>query len=146
MKTDIVGALEEKGRAGEKWIEPKSQLTMVLLVSVALAVTGCESDGGKPAAKPSSTDIGQPTYAGELASAASLSGRWFQEGKATSISVGPDGQHLTITNAYGKKLSGYMDSNHEIVIYSLGIRGVMRGHISHGGRRISWSYGVEWTR
>jgi hypothetical protein len=43
MKTNIVDALERNARAGEKWIVPKSQLTMLLLVCAALAVGGCET-------------------------------------------------------------------------------------------------------
>jgi hypothetical protein len=123
MKTDIFGALERKSR-----------LTTLLLISVALAVSGCESNPGLLA------------NAVEPAAAIGLSGRWFQDGKATSISVAPDGQHLTITNQYGQKLSGYVDNNHELVISSLGIRGLIRGKVGHGRRRISWSNGVEWTR
>jgi hypothetical protein len=49
---------------------------------------------------------------------------------------------VTIINEQGQRASGYMAGNQELVISSLGIR----GHVSHGERRISWSNGTESTR
>jgi hypothetical protein len=70
------------------------------------------------------------------------SGRWFHDGKPTSISVSSGGRNVTITNEQGRSSSGYMASNHELAISSLGIR----GYVGHRERRISWSNGTEWTR
>jgi hypothetical protein len=132
-------------RAGEKWIEPKSQLTMLLLVSFALAVGGCESNPGEPVARSSflsQADAGQPAYAGGSGFAVGLNGLWFHNDRQTSISVQPDGRNLTIINEQGRRSDGYATSPREIEIPSLRIK----GHVSHGGRRISWTNGTEWTR
>src|SRR6266513_2508754 len=59
------------------------------------------------------------------------------DGQPTSIDVSPDGRNVTIINEQGQRASGYMSGNHELVISSLGIR----GHVGHGGRRISWANG-----
>jgi len=68
-----------------------------------------------------------------------LSGRWFHDGRPTSVSVSPGGS-VTITNEQGQTSSGHMSGN-DIVISS-GIH----GSVSHNGRRISWSNGTVWTR
>ena len=68
-----------------------------------------------------------------------LSGRWFHDGKPTSISVSAGGS-VTITNEQGQRSSGKMTSNNELDISGI------RGRVSDGGRRISWSNGTEWTR
>ena len=74
-------------------------------------------------------------------SSPSLDGRWFHDGRPTSISVTPDGRNLTIVNEFGQRSNGYI-ADRELVIPSLGIR----GRLSHGERRISWSNGTEWAR
>jgi hypothetical protein len=71
-----------------------------------------------------------------------LSGRWFHNGKATSIDVTPDGRNFTITNERGQRSSGYVNRNGKLVIPSLGVT----GHMSQNGQRISWSNATEWTR
>lgn len=149
MKANIVGALDRNARAGQKWIEPKSQLTMLVLVSFALAVGGCEtlepSNPGEPVARPSvlsPADIDQPHNAGGPGFAVGLSGRWYHDDQPTSISVQPDGRNLTIINEQGRRSDGYATSPREIEIPSLRIK----GHVSHEGRRISWTNGTEWTR
>jgi hypothetical protein len=71
-----------------------------------------------------------------------LSGRWFHNGKATSIDVTPDGRNFAITNEHGQRSSGYINPNGKLVIPSLGVT----GHMSQNGQRISWSNGTEWTR
>ena len=68
-----------------------------------------------------------------------LSGRWFHDGKPTSISVSAGGS-VTMTNEQGQSSSGKMTSNNELDISGI------RGRVSDGGRRISWSNGTEWTR
>ena len=67
-----------------------------------------------------------------------ISGRWYHDGKPTSISV--SGQTVTITNEVGQSSSGSMSGN-EIVI-----SGGIRGHVTSNGRSISWSNGTTWTR
>jgi hypothetical protein len=130
--------LERNARAGEKEIAPKSQLTILVLVCVALAVGGCETLESTS----SGESHGQPAYTGGHGFASSLSGSWFHNGKPTSIYVQPDGHHLMIINEQGQRNSGYAISPYEIEIPSLGIR----GHVSHGGRSISWTNGTQWTR
>ncbi len=68
-----------------------------------------------------------------------LNGRWYQDGKPTSISV--SGFNVTITNEHGQSSSGHLTGN-DLVMPFLGIRGV----VSDGGRRISWSNGTTWIR
>jgi len=68
-----------------------------------------------------------------------LSGRWYHDGKPTSVSVSPGGS-VTITNEQGQASSGHMTGN-DIVISS-GIH----GRVSPNGQRISWSNGTEWRR
>jgi hypothetical protein len=149
MKTNIVGTLDRNARAGQKWIELKSQLTMLLLISFALAVAGCEtlesSYAGEPAARPpglAPMDMGQPAYTGGPGFAVGLGGRWYHDGNATSITVAPDGRNLTIINEQGQRSDGYATSPRDLEIPSLRIQ----GHVSHSGRRISWTNGTEWTR
>jgi hypothetical protein len=149
MKPNIVDAPERNARAGEKWIVPKSQLTMLLLVCVALAVGGCEtlesSNPGQPVATTSfssSAAIGQPAYTGDPGFASGLNGRWYHDNQPTSISVEADGRNLMLINEHGQRSSGYANSPYELEIPSLRIK----GHVSHGGRRISWTNGTEWTR
>jgi hypothetical protein len=68
-----------------------------------------------------------------------ISGHWLHDGKPTNISV--SGFNVTITNEHGQSSSGHLTGN-DLVMPSLGIRGV----VSDGGRRISWSNGTTWTR
>jgi hypothetical protein len=148
MKTNVFDALERNAPAVEKWIDPKSQLT-ILLVTVVLAVVGCESlessYPGQPVARSSvlsPADVGQPAYAGGPGFAVGLGGRWYHDGNATSINVAADGRNLTIINEQGRRSDGYATSPREIEIPSLRIR----GHVSHSGHRISWTNGTEWAR
>jgi hypothetical protein len=132
-----------------KTIEPKSELTILLLLFVALAGGGCETlESGSygAVAAPSSpwpaAATGSPAYAGGPGFAASLSGRWFHDGQPTSINVEADGRNLMIINENGQRSSGYANSPYELEIPSWRIK----GYVSHGGRRISWTNGTEWTR
>jgi hypothetical protein len=68
-----------------------------------------------------------------------VSGRWYHDGKPTSISV--SGMNVTITNEHGQSSSGHILGN-DLVMPFLGIR----GSVSDGGRRVSWSNGTTWTR
>jgi len=139
--------LKSNARAGEKRIEPKSELTILLLLFVALAGAGCETlESGSPGAfgTPSSPGpaaaTGSSTHAGGSGFAASLSGQWYHDGRPTSIRVDPDGRNLTIIDENGRRTSGVANSP-----YELDFRG-LKGSVSDGGRRISWNNGTTWTR
>jgi hypothetical protein len=148
MKPNLLYSLKSNARAVEKCIAPKSELTMLLLLFVALASAGCETlesgSSGAVAAPSSSwpTSTGSPAYAGGHGFAASLSGRWFHGGQPTSINVEADGRNLMIINENGQRSSGYANSPYELEIPSLRIK----GRVGDGGRRISWSNGTTWTR
>src|SRR4029077_2232750 len=107
MKTNLLDRLKSKARAGEKCIEPKSQLTMLLLLFVALAGAGCETLESGPSGAPSSpwpaAATGSPAYTGGPGFAASLSGRWFHDGQTTSINVEADGRNLMIVDENGQR-------------------------------------------
>jgi hypothetical protein len=140
--------LKSNARAGEKCIEPKSKLTILLLLFVALAGAGCEtSESGSHGAfaAPSSPWPAAPTgqsasHAGQTGFASGLSGQWYHDGKPTSINVDPDGRNLTIIDENGRRTSGVANSP-----YELDFRG-LKGSVGHGGRRISWNNGTTWTR
>ena len=68
-----------------------------------------------------------------------LGGRWFHDGKPTSVSMSPGGS-VTITNEQGQTSSGHMMGNN-IVIFA-----GPTGSVSPNGRSISWSNGTTWTR
>lgn len=145
MKTNLLYSLKSNAPAAEKCIEPKSKLTILLLLFVALVGGGCEALESGPVAPSSpwpAAATGQPTYAGDPGFAVGLDGRWYHDGNATSINVAPDGRTLTIINEQGRRSDGYATSPREIEIPSLRIR----GHVSHSGQRISWTNGTEWTR
>ena len=149
MKTNLLYSLKRNARAGEKRIESKSKLTILLLLFVALAGAGCETlESGSPGAfgAPSSprpaAAAGSSTHAGGSGFAAGLSGQWFHDGKPTSINVDPDGRNLTIINENGQRSSGYANSPYELEIPSSQIK----GRVGDGGRRISWNNGTTWTR
>jgi hypothetical protein len=149
MKTNLLYRLKSNARAGEKCIELKSELTILLLLFVALAGAGCETlESGSPGTvgAPSSpwpaAVTGSSAHAGGSGFAAGVSGQWFHEGKPTSIKVDPDGRNLTIINENGQRSSGYANSPYELEIPSLRIK----GRVGDGGRRISWNNGTTWTR
>jgi len=69
-----------------------------------------------------------------------ISGRWYHDGKPTSVSVSPGGS-VTITDENGITTSGHMMNASEFMTSAL-----LRGSLSPDGRRISWSNGGTWTR
>jgi hypothetical protein len=149
MKTNLLHRLKTNAPAGEKRFELKSELTILLLLFVALAGAGCETlDSGPPGAvvAPSSpwpaAATGHPAYAGEPGFAAGLGGRWYHDDRPTSIDVAPDGRNVTVIDEVGRRTVGYATSPREFVIPS----DRLQGHLSHDGRRISWTNGGEWTR
>ena len=148
MKTNLLYSLKRNARASEKRIEPKSKLTILLLLFVALAGAGCETlesgssgAGGAPSSPWPAAPTGQSaSHAGQTGFAASLSGQWYHDGKPTSIRVDPDGRNLTIIDENGRRTSGVANSPYELDFARL------KGSVSDGGRRISWNNGTTWTR
>jgi|SRR5215469_1661189 len=143
MKTNLLYSLKRNARNGEKPIEPKSNLTILFLLFVALALAGCEGmESGSSGA--SSPWPAAPTghSASQTGFASGLSGRWYHDGKPTSIDVAPDGRNVTVIDEVGRRTDGYVTSPREFYIP----RDNLRGHLSHDGRRISWTNGGEWTR
>jgi hypothetical protein len=148
MKTNVVDALKSNARAGEKWTWPKLHVAMLVVITSALAVAGCETmESGPPGAVvapsspwPAAATGHSASYAGQSGFASSLSGQWYHDGKPTSIRVDPDGRNLTIIDENGRRTSGVANSP-----YELDFRG-LKGSVGHGGRRISWNNGTTWTR
>jgi len=148
MKTNLFYRLKRNACADEKRIEPKSELTILLVLFVALAGAGCETvESGAPGAvvAPSSPWPAAPTgqsvsHAGQTGFASALNGQWYHDGKPTSIRVDPDGRNLTIIDEHGFRTNGVANSP-----YEFDVRG-LKGSVDHGGRRISWSNGGTWTR
>jgi hypothetical protein len=145
MRTNLPYSLKINTPASEKWIEPKSELTIVLLLLVTLAGAGCEtlesgSSGGAVASSSSRPAAATGPPAAGPGFAASLNGQWYHDGRPTSIRVDPDGRNLTIIDENGRRTSGVANSP-----YELDFRG-LKGSVSDGGRRISWNNGTTWTR
>jgi hypothetical protein len=144
MKTNLLHSLKSNVRTGKTRITAKSNLTILPLLFVALALASCEgmesgfSGGASPwpaAATGSSASPGSQT-----GFASALNGQWYHDGKPTSIRVDPDGRHLTIIDENGFRTNGVANSP-----YEFDVRG-LKGSVDHGGRRISWSNGGTWTR
>ena len=144
MKTNLLHGLKSNAPAGEKRIESKSNLTILLLLFVALALAGCEGmeSGSSGAASPwPAAATGHATSpASQTGFASALNGQWYHDGKPTSIRVDPDGRNLTIIDENGFRTNGVANSP-----YELDFRG-LKGSVSDGGRRISWNNGSTWTR
>jgi hypothetical protein len=145
MRTKIPYSLKINAPVSEKWIEPKSELTIVLLLFITLAGAGCEalqsgSSGAAVASSSSRPAAATGSPAAGAGFAASLSGQWYHDGRPTSIRVDPDGRNLTIIDENGRRTSGVANSP-----YELDFRG-LKGSVSDGGRRISWNNGTTWTR
>ena len=138
--------MKRNSRAGEKRIESKSNLTILLLLFVALALAGCEGmeSGSSGAASPwPAAPTGHSASLGtQTGFASGLSGRWYHDDRPTSIDVAHDGRNLTVIDEVGRRTDGYATSPGEFYIP----RDNLRGRLSHDGRRISWSNNGEWTR
>ena len=146
MKTNLLHSSKSNARAGEKRFEPKSELTILLLLFVALALAGCEGmeSGFSGAASPwpaAATGSSAPP-ASQTGFASALSGRWYHDGKPNSIDVAPDGRNLAVIDKTGRRTVGYATSPREFYIP----QDRLRGHLSHDGRRIEWTNGGTWTR
>jgi len=131
-------------RTGDTRIAPKSNLTILFLLFVALALAGCEGmeSGFSGASSPwPAAPTGQsPSPASQTGFASGLSGQWYHDGKPTSIRVDPDGRNLTIIDENRRRTSGVANSPYELEV------GGLKGSVGHGGRRISWNNGTTWTR
>jgi hypothetical protein len=117
---------------------------ILIIIAMALAISGCETlESGQSGASFSTLAASSQSYQSNGPGfAAGLAGQWFHDGKPTSIRVEPDGRNLMIINENGQRSSGIANSPYELEIPSLRIK----GHVSHGGRRISWTNGTAWTR
>jgi len=149
MKTNLLHSLKSNVRTGETPIAAKSNLTILPLLFVALALAGCETlESGSSGAvfAPSSpwpaAATGAPAHAGGTGLAAGLSGQWYHDGKPTSIAVAPDGRNVTVIDEVGRRTDGYATSPRDFEIP----RDSLRGHLSQDGRRIEWTNGGTWTR
>ena len=146
MKTNLLHSSKSNAGAGEKRFEPKSELTILLLLFVALVLAGCEGmeSGFSGAASPwpaAPTGSSAPP-ASQTGFASGLSGRWYYGDKPTSIDVAPDGRNVTVIDDVGRRTSGYATSPRDFEIP----HDRLRGHLSHDGRRIEWTNGGTWTR
>lgn len=146
MKTNLVFRLKNNARANESPAAAKSNLTILLLLFVALALAGCEGmESGSPAAYspwPAAPTGHSTSPASQTGFASGLSGRWYHDDRPTSIDVAPDGRNVTVIDEVGRRTDGYVTSPGEFLIP----RDNLRGRLSHDGRRISWSNNGEWTR
>jgi hypothetical protein len=144
MKTNLLYSLKSDVRADENRVSAKSNLTILLLLFVALALAGCEgmASGSSGAASPwpAAPTGSSASPASQTGFASALNGQWYHDGKPTSIKVDPDGRNLTIIDENGRRTSGVANSP-----YELDFRG-LKGSVSDGGRRISWNNGSTWTR
>ena len=146
MKTNLLYSLKSHVRADEHRVSAKSNLTILLLLFVALALAGCEGmeSGFSGAASPwpaAATGHSTPP-ASQTGFASGLSGRWYYGDHPTSIDVAPDGRNVTVIDDVGRRTSGYATSPRDFEIP----RDRLRGHLSHDGRRIEWTNGGTWTR
>src|SRR5262245_5108189 len=143
METSLLYSLKSNAGADEKCIAPKSELTILILAFVALALAGCEGmvSGSSGAASPwpAATTGHSASPASQTGFATALNGQWYHDGKPTSIRVDPDGRNLTIIDENGRRTSGVANSPYEIEV------GGLKGSVGHGGRRISWNNGTTWT-
>jgi hypothetical protein len=144
MKTNLLYSLKSTVRTGDARIAAKSNLTILLLLFAALALAGCEGmiSGSSGAASPwPAAPTGSSTPpASQTGFASGLAGQWYHDGKPTSIRVDPDGRNLTIIDENGRRTSGVANSPYELQF------GGLKGSVGHGGGRISWTNGTEWTR
>ena len=146
METNLIFGLKNNARANESPAAAKSNLTILLLLIIALALAGCEGmESGSSAAYspwPAAPTGHSTSPASQTGFASGLSGRWYHDDRPTSIDVGPDGRNVTVIDEVGRRTVGYATSPGEFFIP----QDNLRGHLSHDGRRISWSNNGEWTR
>jgi len=125
---------------------PRNHLTILLLLFVALALAGCEGmvagSSGAASPWPAATTSSSAPPASQTGFASGLSGRWYHDGKPTSIDVAPDGRNVTVIDEVGRRTVGYATSPREFEIP----QDRLRGRLSHDGRRIEWTNGGTWTR
>jgi hypothetical protein len=146
IKTNLLCSLKSDVRPDENRVSAKSNLTILLLLFVTLALAGCEGMVSAPSGAASPWPV---AATGSVASPASqtgfasgLSGRWYHGDKPTSIDVAPDGRNVTVIDEVGRRTSGYATSPRDFEIP----QDHLRGHLSHDGRRIEWTNGGTWTR
>jgi len=150
MKTNLPHSLKTNVCAAKTRIAAKSNLTILLLLFVALALAGCEGmeSGSSGAASPwpAAATGHSSSPASQTGFASALDGRWYHDGKPTSIKVDPDGRKLTVIDENGFRTYGNMEGSRGFVITSIASFEKPRGTLSPDGKRISWSNGGTWTR
>ena len=91
METNLLYSLKSDVRADENRSSAKSNLTILFLLFVALALAGCEGmeSGSSGAASPwpAAPTGHSASSSSQTGFASGLSGRWYHDGKPTSISV-----------------------------------------------------------
>src|SRR4026207_1684690 len=123
MKTNLPHSLKNDARANESPAAAKANLTILLLLFVALALAGCEgmasgSSGGVSPWPAAPTGSSAPP-ASQTGFASGLSGRWFHDGTRTTIQVDPDGRKLTVIDENGFRTYGNMEGSRGFVITSM---------------------------
>jgi hypothetical protein len=140
MKTNLLHSLKSNAPAGEKRFEPKSELTILLLLFVALAGAGCETlESGPPGAVaapsspwPAAATGSSAPPASQTGFASALNGQWYHDGKPTSIRVDPDGRHLTIIDENGFRTNGVANSPMNLTLGDSKAPSIMEDDASHG--------------
>jgi hypothetical protein len=150
MKTNFPHSLKTNVCAAKTRIAAKSNLTILLLLFVPLALAGCEGmesgSSGTASPWPAAATGHSSSPASQTGFASALDGRWFHDGKPTSIKVDPDGRKLTVIDENGFRTYGNMEGSREFVITSMASLDRLRGTMTPDGKRISWSNGGTWTR
>jgi len=150
MKTNLLYSLKSNTPGSEKCIEEKAELSILLLLLVALALAGCEgmtSGSSGPSSPWPAAPTGHSTPpASQTGVASALDGRWYHDGKPTSIKVDPDGRTVTVIDENGFRTYGNTEGSRSFVITSMASFEKPRGTLSPDGKRISWSNGGTWTR
>ena len=107
MKTNLLYSLKSDVRADENRVCAKSNLTILLLLFVALALAGCEGmvagSSGAASPWPAATTGSSTPPASQTGFASGLRGRWYHDSKPTSIDVAPDGRNVTVIDEVGEE-------------------------------------------
>lgn len=147
MKTNLLYSLKSNVRTGDTRIAPKSNLTILFLLFVAVTFAGCEGiDSGSSSPWPAAPTGHSTPPASQTGVASALDGRWYHDGKPTSIKVDPDGRKVTVIDENGFRTYGNTEGSRSFVITSMASFEKPRGTLSPDGKRISWSNGGTWTR
>ena len=112
------------------------------LIIRSLRITGRVSRDGRRISWSNGTEWTRERNIPGPAPGVNLSGRWFRNGRPTSIQVTRDGRNFTITNEWGLRSTGSINRSGELRVPSWRVT----GRLSNNGQRILWSNGTQWTR